>query len=756
MVLSKQHFISFAFFLLLSFIGGNSLLGQQATIFNNYVYNNFLINPANAGGVDLNEHRVALGYRTQWLSFGEDRPTAIIANYDGAPFGIGESNSTHLGIGVNVMSDRAHVINRTSANVSVAGHVLLSNSLKLSAGIRLGGVNNGYNFTGIEVANTFDPIYQEAAGQSDFLMDIGGGLNLKYKTPTVEANIGVSSFQLPSETKITDTSNYFLHTHLLPTARVRFNFSKSEINGQAYYKLGLEPAISYRGLAGRALGGGGLDAGLRIHLMDAAWFGGGFRTNGAGYYGSLGLKPVHNLEISGSYEFHTQLGTSFEVGLNYAFGRKKPPVLEARLEQKEIDKAKAAIAKQEADEAKALAKKEEEERKLAEEARDLALKEAKAEEERNKKEKEAAEKEAARLADLQAKKKAEEAKIAAKKAEEDAKALAQKEEEERKQAAKKAEEEARLAEAKAKEDAKLADAKAKEDARIAEEQRKAEEKAQAIADKEKTQAAKEKAQAEKEAERLAALSKKKQEEEAAKAAKEAEAAAKEKERLAEIERKRKAEEDAAAAKLKEEEAKKDPCAAIDNRNGIWFRPNRMQERANLLELDFDFVNATHSLKETNRALNYEYSVYQEEYNLSGEVKRLVNEVVDITHDALNPCRLPKMEPELQEISLSLKLAETKEELDFDSGYSYEGEFGNPATSNYSIDDSFNTINVANGELSFEKIFILKLIALRNALTEAFSAKGIEVPNSSVRLILLTEQDVDQEVIKIEILLKPEE
>lgn len=767
MAQSKTQYITYFLIMFLLAASNKFVAGQQSTIFNQYVYNNFLLNPAKAGGVDLNEHRASLGYRTQWLDFGKDRPTAMLATYDGTPFAFGESNATQLGIGLIVMNDVAHAVNRTNVGINVAGHVLLNTNLKLSAGIRLGGISNGYNFNNRSIPDPTDPIYLEAISQSNFVFDAGGGLNLNYKTPTIEANIGASTHQFPSDIYISDSLSFFLNTHIIPTATVRFNFSPSDINGQTYYKLGLEPAVAYRGVVNRNLGGGGLDAGLRIHMMEVAWVGGGFRTNGAGYYGSVGVKPAHNFEILGSYEFHAQLGTSFEVGLNYAFGRVKPPVLEARKEQREIDKAKAAIAKQEAEEAKALAKKEEEERKAEEAARDLAFKEAKAEAERKKKEEEAAKKEADRLAAAQAKKKEEEAKLAAQKAEEEAKleakraeAEAKKKEEESRLAAKKAEEDAklaakakeeaaRIAEAKAKEEAKIADAKAKEEARIAEEKRKEEEKALALAEKNKELA-------EKEAKRLAEQNKKKQEEAAAKAAKEAEAAAKEKERLAEIEKKRKAEEEAAAAKAREEEAKKDPCMAIQNRNAIWFRPSRMQERANVLELDFDFVKAGHSQSGTYRYLNYEYSVYQEEYTISEETKRLIQEIVDIAHDALNPCRLPKMEPELQEISLYLKLAETIDELDFDSGYNYEGEFGASATSGYSLDESFKTISIEQGGLSFKQIYILKLISLRNSITEAFLVKGIEIPNSSIKLILLTEQDVDQEESKIEILLKQEE
>jgi|GEM_PF-2884667 len=755
MVPNKQHLITFSLLLAMLLISIGEVWGQQTTIFNQYVYNNFLINPAKAGSVDVDEHRIALGYRTQWLGFGSDRPTAILAAYDGTPFAFGQSNGTQLGIGLTVMNDQAHVVNRTYASLNIAGHVLLGPNLKLSAGIRAGGLNNSYDFTGREIPDPTDPIVLNS-NQSDFVMDIGGGLNLNYKTPAFEANIGASSYQLPTDIEISDSLSFLLNTHIIPSARIRFNFSKSEINGQSFYKLGLEPAISYRGILNRNLGGGALDAGLRIHLMDAAWFGGGFRSNGAGYYGSVGVKPMHNFEISGSYEFHAQLGTSFEIGLNYAFGRKKPPVLEARKEQKEIDKAKAAIAKQEAEELKAAAAE-----------RERLFKEAKAEAERKQKEEEAAAKEAERLAELAAKKAKEEEELAAKKAkeeaelaakkakeeaalaakkaeeeakkaEEEAKLAAKKAEDQEKLAAKKAAEEQKNAEAKAKEDARLAEAKAKEEARIAEEKLKAEEKA------------------EKEAERLALAAKKKQEEEDALAAKNAEADAKEKARLAEIERKRKEEEAAALAKAEAEAAKNDPCAAIENRSGILFRQNRMQERADLLGLDFDFIRAGHEEKNNFHVLNYEYSVYQEEYITLDGTKKLINEIVDITKDALNACRLPKMEPDIHEITLYLKLAETKEELDFDSGYSYNGEFGSPATSNYSMDESFETISIEQGGISFEKMTILKLIGLRNTMTAAFKEKGIDIPNSAISIMVITGQDVDQEESKIEIILKPAE
>ena len=87
------------------------------------------INPAYAGAND--NASLSLRYRKQWVGF-DGSPSTLSFN------GEGNIIKKVLGLGLTVTSDRIGITQSTSADLSIAAHVHLSEKSTLSAGIKAG------------------------------------------------------------------------------------------------------------------------------------------------------------------------------------------------------------------------------------------------------------------------------------------------------------------------------------------------------------------------------------------------------------------------------------------------------------------------------------------------------------------------------------------------------------------------------------------------------------------------------------------
>jgi type IX secretion system PorP/SprF family membrane protein len=127
------------------------LKAQQAPMFTHYMYNTLSVNPAYAGSREALT-ATAL-HRSQWV------------NFDGAPvtqtLTIHSPIITdHFGIGLSVGNDKIGPTNNSSAFLSLAYHLKLTERSKLALGLS-GGINVfSANLTDIELDDESDPSFQ--------------------------------------------------------------------------------------------------------------------------------------------------------------------------------------------------------------------------------------------------------------------------------------------------------------------------------------------------------------------------------------------------------------------------------------------------------------------------------------------------------------------------------------------------------------------------------------------------------------------
>src|ERR1700761_6398713 len=157
----------------------NVIMAQQRPQYTQYVFNNFLLNPALSGIENYTD--VKAGYRSQWTGL-QGAPVTAYLTVDfplGDKFIQGDATSfpaeggvdpssrqysqnymasePHHGLGFSVVSDVAGPINTTNIDVNYAYHIGLTDKLNLALGVAAGANHISLNTSEITLENPFDP-----------------------------------------------------------------------------------------------------------------------------------------------------------------------------------------------------------------------------------------------------------------------------------------------------------------------------------------------------------------------------------------------------------------------------------------------------------------------------------------------------------------------------------------------------------------------------------------------------------------------
>jgi type IX secretion system PorP/SprF family membrane protein len=159
---------------------------QQRPQYTQYVFNNYLLNPALSGIENYTD--VKAGYRSQWTGLQGAPVTSYITvnapigsnfiNGDASamPAGGGENPSSrsytqtyqaaepHHGIGFTLVTDQAGPITQTNIDATYAYHLGLTSSLNLALGVAAGVSRTNLNTSEITLETAFDPAINDANG----------------------------------------------------------------------------------------------------------------------------------------------------------------------------------------------------------------------------------------------------------------------------------------------------------------------------------------------------------------------------------------------------------------------------------------------------------------------------------------------------------------------------------------------------------------------------------------------------------------
>lgn len=261
--------------------------GQQRPYYTQYLQNMEIINPALTGmykGISAK-----MGFRNQWIGIKDAPKTAYLTvstplNIDGsiltagsANFGIEEPytksdkysyypSDNHHGVGMSFINDNTGPINRTTANLCYAYHLLLGDMANLSFGVGAGVSRIGLNTGDLIFEDPNDPVV--TTGQ---VLNWTPDVNLGFYLYGAQFFLGGSMQQVIKQKlsfndisdKSTEVSHYFL------TAGYRFFVGED---------ISFTPSIMAKYVAPFPKS---YDVNLKVSFRNNFWLGGSFRRKDA-------------------------------------------------------------------------------------------------------------------------------------------------------------------------------------------------------------------------------------------------------------------------------------------------------------------------------------------------------------------------------------------------------------------------------------------------------------------------------------------
>jgi type IX secretion system PorP/SprF family membrane protein len=299
----------FTFLLVLSSV---CMFAQQKPQYTQYIFNNYLINPAITGIENYTD--IKAGYRNQWTGLDGAPVTMYFTAHTpiGNKFIQGNAMSQpangedpmsrsyvqdyqaaapHHGIGITVVSDKAGPITQSNYDLTYAYHLGLSSTLNLAVGVSAGLASIRLNTSDITLENALDPAI--ANGNTNQLKpDLGAGIWAYSATYF----FGISAQQvLPQILYFSSNSNYNQSKtvpHYFVTGGVKL-FIADDIT--------LLPSVMFKYVKPVP---STFDVNLKMAFQDKFWIGGSYRRNDA-FAAMAGINVGSFLNFGYSYDFTT-------------------------------------------------------------------------------------------------------------------------------------------------------------------------------------------------------------------------------------------------------------------------------------------------------------------------------------------------------------------------------------------------------------------------------------------------------------------
>lgn len=307
---------------LLLFLSLNTFIyAQETPRFTQYIFNNYLINPA-ITGID-NYVDVKLGHREQWRGIegapvtnyisvhspiGDDYVRSSVNSFGAAGYNplsrsyVNQYTSAepHHGIGFYALTDKAGQVRQTNVSATYAYHIGLSYTLNLALGVSGGFSSIGIDIPHVIVDNSSDPLLS-ADNNNRLRPDVGAGFWLY----TPKFFLGGSAKQtLGYRSKTENTANNII------------TYQVTSFYGTAGYKIFVDediaviPSImvSYAANTPTAI-----DGNMKLAYQDRFWVGGSFRNNDSFSF-LAGFNMASLVNLSYSYDVTTSGLRSVNTG----------------------------------------------------------------------------------------------------------------------------------------------------------------------------------------------------------------------------------------------------------------------------------------------------------------------------------------------------------------------------------------------------------------------------------------------------------
>jgi len=285
---------------------------QQKPQYTQYIFNNYLLNPALSGIENYTD--VKLGFRQQWQGITDAPRTSFVS----ANWALGDdylwknpltmpangeppmsrnymqnymSSPAHHGIGFVAVVDKAGPISTVNLNATYAYHLELNDALNLSVGVAAGFNRVALDANALQLENPQDPALSNTI-ISQFKPDVGLGLWLY----GARFFAGASAQQiLPQKLSFTSDPAYTQGkevAHYFVTAGYKLFFNED---------ISAIPSLMFRHAKATPLS---VDANLKISFKDRFWIGGSYRKNDS-YAALAGININNFMNLTYAYDLTT-------------------------------------------------------------------------------------------------------------------------------------------------------------------------------------------------------------------------------------------------------------------------------------------------------------------------------------------------------------------------------------------------------------------------------------------------------------------
>ncbi|SEM60981.1 type IX secretion system membrane protein, PorP/SprF family [Mucilaginibacter gossypiicola] len=286
---------------------------QQRPQYTQYVFNNYLLNPALSGIENYTD--VKLGYRSQWTGlegapvtsyFSVNTPIGnrfLQGDATAFPAGGGLNPSSrsytqnymaaepHHGVGLMVVSDKTGPITQTNIDATYAYHLGLTETLNLAVGVSAGVSHNVIDVSKLTYVDQNDPTINNITG-SQWKPDLGIGV-WAYSSNYF---FGASVQQILPQNLYVTTSTTAVQNKTVPhyfvTGGVKL-FVSDDIT--------LMPSALLKFIAPVPVT---FDVNMKMSFKDKFWIGGSYRRNDS-YAALVGFNLNSLINVGYSYDFTT-------------------------------------------------------------------------------------------------------------------------------------------------------------------------------------------------------------------------------------------------------------------------------------------------------------------------------------------------------------------------------------------------------------------------------------------------------------------
>ncbi len=291
-------------FYIILFFSCLNLVGQQQTLYTNYLLNDYYFNPAIAGSREVSIANVS--YKNQWVGF-EGAPKTIMGNISGSIKSEGK-----MGYGLTVISEDIGLTNNLSILATYAHHFKINDKLKFGLGIQSGYLQNRVRLYDTRLADLDDDVFK-----GNVLSENGIDFNTGFNLYSEDYYFRVAANHLFVD-KLTFTAyNQRLKKNYNIIGGYIFHFKKSKID--------IEPSVMLQYQEAAPLY---LNSILKTMYNKTYWLGLSYSNSkvvgvGVGYTLKEKLNIGYTYDLSLS-SLQTYQSGSHEISISYVLNKKKP------------------------------------------------------------------------------------------------------------------------------------------------------------------------------------------------------------------------------------------------------------------------------------------------------------------------------------------------------------------------------------------------------------------------------------------------